>query len=64
MNYLKISGAVVMLILVSACSWGPLNVTHKYGHLPKIYMETPVEDLKFRIYSLDSVNLKLKKKFN
>ena len=64
MNYLKASGAVAMLLLVSACSWGPLNVTHKYGHLPKIYMETPVGDLRFRIYRQDTVNLKLKKKFN
>ena len=63
MNYLKIAGVVATLLL-AACSWGPLKVTHKYGHLPKIYMETPVENLRLRIYSLDTVNLKLKKKFN
>ena len=64
MNYLKIPGVIAALILLSACSWGPLNVTHKYGHLPKIYVETPIENLRFRVYDLDTINLKLKKKFN
>ena len=64
MNYLQIPGVIAALILLSACSWGPLNVTHKYGHLPKIYIETPVENLRFRVYDLDTINLRLKKKFN
>ena len=64
MNYLKIPAVVAALLLLAACTWGPLTVSHKYGHLPKIYMETPVEDLRFRIYSFDTVHLRLKKKFN
>jgi len=64
MNYLKIPGVVAALLLLAACSWGPLTVSHKYGHLPKIYMETPVGDLKFRIKGSDTVLLRLKKKFN
>ncbi len=64
MNYLKIPGVIAALILLSACSWGPLTVTHKYGRLPKIYVETPVENLRFRVYDLDTINLRLKKKFN
>lgn len=64
MNYLKIPGVLAMLLLLSACAWGPLKVTHKYGHLPKIYIDMPVENLRFRVIKLDAVNLKYKKKFN
>ncbi len=64
MNYLKTPGAVVLVLLLSGCSWGPLNITHKYGHLPKVYIETPIKDLRFRIYKIDSVVLRLKKKFH
>jgi hypothetical protein len=66
MNYLKIAGiaGIAATLLLSACSWGPMTATHKYGHLPKLYMETPVEDMRFRIYSLDTIDLRLKKKFN
>lgn len=64
MNYRTIAGMIFTLLLLSACSLGPLKVTHKYGHLPKFYVDTPVEDLRFRVYSLDTVTLRLKKKFN
>lgn len=64
MNYSGILTILVMVFILPACSWGPLTVTHKYGYLPKVYIETPVEDLRFRVYSLDTISLKLKKEFN
>jgi hypothetical protein len=64
MNYLTTPGIIVTLLLLTEWTWDPLAVTHKYGHLPKVYIETPVEDLRFRVYNLDTINLRLKKKFN
>ncbi len=38
-------------------------MTHEDGHLPKVYIAMPVEDLKIRIHNLDEITLRLKKGF-
>jgi hypothetical protein len=63
MSNLKIPGVIVMVLLLSGCSWGPFAMTHKDGHLPKVYIAMPVEDLKIRIHNLDEITLRLKKEF-
>jgi len=63
MNYLKLAVVFATVLILSACAWGPLKVTHRYGHLPKIYIETPVDDLRFRVIKIDTISLRLKKKF-
>ena len=63
MNKLKIPVVIILVLLLSGCTWGSLVIKHKYGRLPKIYVETPVEDLKFRVYKFDYVILQIKKKF-
>ncbi|MCZ6668379.1 MAG: hypothetical protein O6932_06915 [Gammaproteobacteria bacterium] len=63
MNNLKIPGVIVMVLLLPGCSWGPIDMTHQDGRLPKVYIAMPVEDLKIRIHNLDEITLRLKKEF-
>ncbi len=63
MNDLKIPAVIVIVLLLSGCAWGPFAMTHEDGHMPKIHVAMPVEDLKIRIHNLDEITLRLKKEF-
>jgi hypothetical protein len=58
---------MIILLLLSGCSWGPLSITHKEGHMPKGQLALPF-DGRLRV-STDSnlqptgVNLVWKKSF-
>lgn len=40
--------SLVASLLMSGCSLGPIQVTHKEGELPKIHVELPAEECKLR----------------
>ena len=46
---------IAIVILVQACTLGPLNVTHEKGHLPKFKMNTGYEACKVKFKYRDAV---------
>jgi hypothetical protein len=33
---------LAVLLLIAGCSWGPIQVTHEYGHMPKGHVNLPL----------------------
>lgn len=52
----------IICVLISACSVGPIKVTHEEGHLPKVHVDMPSENLKLRVKK-DEMKLSWKAEF-
>ena len=36
-------------LLLSGCVLGPIEITHKDGHVPKLHVNLPTDDCKIRV---------------
>ncbi len=44
----KLLSIGIICVTISACSFGPIKITHEEGHLPKIHVDLGIEECKVR----------------
>ena len=55
--------AILSIVLIASCSFGPIHITHKKGELPKVKIDTPSDKCKVRVKNQKEAKMKCKWKF-